>query len=251
MKKISIVRCENISGRFIREFNFTNVSELKLRGLKNEINSCLKILFWLPELTRIEITNFRILHLTQQILTNNRKLRDLLVAENQKVLIDDNTFSHLESLQILKIYNNQLDAMEFLRKTQNLETLDFNTNNIENLAKDFFMRMRQLRNLHMGRNKLRDLPHGLLDNMTHLKSLIINCNNLKKFPTGLLRHNKNVTHFELDNNSEMCKKEGKTSVPNNMFLSRYLQNIKFRNVAITELPERWLTNCSGNILINI
>ena len=103
----------------------------------------------------------------------------------------------------------------------------------------------------MGQNKLSELPHGLLDHMTHLESLIINCNNLKTFPIGLLRNNKFVTEFELDNDSERCLKSRKTSVPNDMFLSRYIQNITFRNVAINRLPERWLSNCSGNTLLNI
>jgi len=251
VKTISIIGCGNISGRFIREFSLTDVTELVIRGLSTETNFALKMLIWLPKLTRIEIANCGVFHLTQQVFARNRNLTHLYVSDNQRVSIAENTLSHLEGLQLLEISNNQLDSLEFLRKTHNLDTLDLNTNKIEMLASDLFNKMKKLRKLHMGQNKLSELPHGLLDHMTHLESLIINCNNLKTFPIGLLRNNKFVTEFELDNDSERCLKSRKTSVPNDMFLSRYIQNITFRNVAINRLPERWLSNCSGNTLLNI
>ena len=250
VEKISIEKCENISGRFIREFNFTNVRELKLKGQTSGSNSGLEILSSLPELTKLDITasSFR---LTHQLIATNRKLSKIDVSDNQKVSIANNSFSRLERLQHLTIQDNNLQSLDFLRETQNLETLNLQGNKIQVLEADLFVNMKKLRTLHMGGNRFSRLPPGLLDHMPHLETFIINCNHFETFPSGLLRHNKNLTQFELDNQSSRCRKGKKTRLPRDMFLSAELRTITFRNVFIARLPRGWLTNCSGNTLSQI
>ena len=171
----------------------------------------------------------------------NTKLTHLYISDNEKILIE----SLLESVQHLFMYNNNLESLEFLKKAPNLETLDLNRNKIEFLKSDFFTNMTKLESLHIGGNKLRSLPAGLLDSLPQLKSFIINCNDFESFPSGLLLHNKNITQFELDNHSAMCRKGGKTTLPDRMFLSPHLLEIKFKDVVISKIPGRWLAGCTG------
>ena len=215
---ISLNKCGNISSQFFKEFNFTNITELKLRA---HTNSGLNILFWLPELTKLQIAGHGDLQLTQKILEKNTKLT------------------------VLYICNNNLESLEFLKNTTNLETLNLHRNQIEFLKSDFFTNMTKLESLHIGGNKLRSLPAGLLDHLPQLKNFTINCNNFESFPSGLLRHNKHIKRFELDNHSTLCRKEEKTRLPEKMFLSPNISLIKFKDVIISKIPGRWLAGCTG------
>ena len=143
------------------------------------------------------------------------------------------------------MYSNNLESLEFLKKITNLETLDLHRNQIEFLKSDVFSKMTKLESLQLGGNKLRSLPAGLLDHLPQLKSFIINCNSFESFPSGLLLHNKYIKRFELDNHSRMCRRGGETRLPDKMFLSSHLLEIKFHDVVISKIPGRWLDGCTG------
>ena len=246
IRTISLHKCGNISSKFIKELNLSNITELKLQGQTNQNNTGLNILFWLPELTTLRIADYGNLQLTQQILEKNTKLTHLYIDNNEEISIE--SLFLLENLQKLTLDQNNLKSLkklEFLKKTTNLESLDLNNNKIEFLQSDIFSNMSKLQRLNLGSNKLRSLPAGLLDHLPQLKSFRINCNDFESFPSGLVRHNKHITRFELDNNSVMCRKGGKTALPDKMFLSSHLLEIRFEDVVIVKIPERWLDGCTG------
>ena len=175
------------------------------------------------------------------MLEKNTKLNHLYIVGNKEISIE----SPLENLKHLTMYSNNLESLEFLKKITNLETLDLHRNQIEFLKSDVFSKMTKLESLQLGGNKLRSLPAGLLDHLPQLKSFIINCNSFESFPSGLLLHNKYIKRFELDNHSWMCRRGGETRLPDKMFLSSHLLEIKFQDVVISKIPGRWLDGCTG------
>lgn len=116
-------------------------------------------------------------------------IRQIVLAHNKLMHIDNLSFGSLPNLQILSLNNNYINSLK--RRTfsnlSSLQILDLSHNKLAQLSIEQFNNMRQLRHLRLDSNELRALPRDGFKN-TVLEHLDLSDNQLALFPSSALQH---------------------------------------------------------------
>jgi Leucine-rich repeat (LRR) protein len=123
-------------------------------------------------------------------------------------LIRSNTFSDLENLSWLLLFNNQIEKIEenALIDIVLLKKLDLSENKLKSITVSLFRELKNLEELKIYKNSIELVDKRTFNGLVSLKLLMISGNSLKSIPTTTFSNLKNLERLELDellNKSEL------------------------------------------------
>jgi Leucine-rich repeat (LRR) protein len=258
LKDSAFVRCSNVERYEVTQSNITSVgvnafaagsktinlsnNKINLDGTFFTTQTSLASLVLLnlsanaiqnvPTSFKLPSTELKILDLTSnsinsvnlnKILTGATKIENLNLSRNSLSDMADNSFTNLQSLQVLVLNENgitQLTARHFeanthlkelfLRMNQlksingtlstnvDLEVLDVSANSLTNIDLATIVNLKKLKSLNVSSNQLDMLSMEVMNNFEKLEILLVNGNRLTNVPT--LTANKNLKEFHAHSN---------------------------------------------------
>ncbi|XP_017770730.1 PREDICTED: protein toll-like [Nicrophorus vespilloides] len=148
----------------------------------------------------LKIISKHLLHLTlsdaqleridEEVFLGLKNLKSLDLTDN-RLIIEENHFTHLHNLLKLRLQNNKITNIpeNAFQGLVNLQILDLNYNLISNLKSDTFKDLRNIRALDLSRNKLRSIPEDLFTTMVKLETVIIERNEISQISLQLFNNN--------------------------------------------------------------
>jgi internalin A len=162
---------------WVGKMNLTN-----LNGFNNKILHLPLTLGGLSDLSELNLSCNVIMQLPPAAIANWRSVTILNLFDCR--LLQLPSLGHLESLQELRLFNNNLEVVPDLgTKLGSLRVVEINKNRISALPLSFFSGLRALEKINLAHNSIDAVPVGI--NCPKLEHFLINNNNLTELPPDL------------------------------------------------------------------
>ena len=178
------VKLENLDNV---EDNCPGAVLVKLLQLKNhQIQRFLSIN--LAEVIFLEISYSKTFKLTNNMLNNTQKLKELTLLENKIHSLPENIFTGVQQLKMLNLNGNKLRTLNRsdFSDLDLLQELHLRENNIVTIENLTFVHLRHLSLLNLANNRLRHVTAMTFRGLTQLKTLILSRNQIIYFQPKLL-----------------------------------------------------------------
>lgn len=156
-----------------------------------------------PEFVRtLDISDYAIHTLTQQVFYNFKNLTRLLLPRNGIVTMMNNAFEGLTRLLELYLDNNEITMLNqsIFSHISNLIVLDVSYNSITNVASKTFQSLRYLQKLYLQSNLITVIESGAFNGLIQLKELNLNGNLVSQVFNGTFQDVTGLTHLTMSSN---------------------------------------------------
>ncbi|CAG9766523.1 unnamed protein product [Ceutorhynchus assimilis] len=211
------VESHHVKTLVIRDSNITEIINDNLKNLNNLqqikiFNTTLisyDFLKLIPSLIEIDFSIPRFVN-DQPIFKDLNSLRFLDISQYSIAILTDNLFENLNNLTYLNASNNLIVSIgeNTFKNQKELEILSLAFNKISSLSSGLFNSFGKLTTLHLHNNQLETLTDNLLLPLKNLNYLDVSFNNLKSFTTSL----PTLNHLYLQSNELDFDKLGNLSV---------------------------------------
>ncbi|MDF9867440.1 hypothetical protein OKW22_001013 [Bacilli bacterium PM5-3] len=199
-------------------------------------------------------------------INNFKNITNIYMHSCSNINLKTSDFSGLTKVNEIWMQNMELDKIPdgFLKEFPSLGILYLSGNNISDLDADIFSKNRFIRELNLAGNNISSLPSDVFSNMPFLNKLYLDNNpfesieedifannanleivtiwnsKLKSIPEKLFYNNQNLTKIEMSNQYD--DKKIKTIPADLLKNNSKLNNFKFRNTMIEEIPNSLFSN---------
>jgi Leucine-rich repeat (LRR) protein len=99
----------------------------------------------------------------------------LFVCDQQIKFIERANFKHLENLEQLDLYSNEIEILpeDVFWDLTNLKRLDLSNNKIEELSDKIFMNLKNIQSINLSNNRIKHFPSKLLDENVQLRTFAV------------------------------------------------------------------------------
>lgn len=153
----------------------------------------------------------------------------------------------LTKLSTLELMDNGLSALQdgLVANISTLHTLILHQNKLQRLEK--FEGLPKLNNIDLSNNLLTELREDTFAELPELVKLTLDANRCTRLPAGLLKHNRNLTHFSMNNQQSV-----ELVLEDRLFAGlQQLEQVSLTNCHIAELPEGLFAGASGLKILNL
>lgn len=159
----------------------------------------------LPNLIILNLSLNRFITLPENLLVENRKLREFKFVNNQIPLqtLPDRLLSNLPQLKIATLNGNHFAYLpeSLFRGSSELNQLDLSRNQLHMLPEMLFRDQINLQQLYLNQNDLEALPDRLFENTRNLETLNLSSNRLRKLSAHIFASLEKLKVLFLNNNN--------------------------------------------------
>ncbi|XP_055588252.1 protein toll-like [Uranotaenia lowii] len=158
----------------------------------------------LPDLTELNLSFNRFTTLPENLLAENRKLKDFRLVHNQAPMqtLPESFLANLPQLKTVILNRCSFTHLPatLLKGSSEIAMLDFSYNQLTSLPEQLLRDQLQLTDLNLAYNELEILPDRLLDNTVKLEKLRLSYNRLYNLTANVFYALENLQELYLDNN---------------------------------------------------
>ena len=214
---------QDISGTHWEGYSDEDVLAVYANDVESE-NIPKKVCEKFKNIQKIEFINRNTFQSGSETLKNCKNLSSMSISLNYMNKINENVFSGVENLKVLKIknqmnlpkitsvFNKKLVDLslnenvifnlpeKLFSALRNLKVLSLNENDIFDLPENIFQSQENLEELLLSKNKINNLRHKWFTNMKKLKKLNFNNNRIYELPKDIFTPLMSLETIELSNN---------------------------------------------------